>query len=36
MFPKDMYIGTLDRDIFKNKCNAKKNKKTYNLYLASI
>ncbi len=31
-----MYIKTLDRDIFKNKCNIKKNKEPYNFYLASI
>jgi hypothetical protein len=31
-----MYIGTLGRDILKNKCNVEKNKETYNLYLASI
>jgi hypothetical protein len=34
MFPKTMYIGILDRDILKHKCNTEK--KTYNLYLASI
>jgi hypothetical protein len=34
MFPKNMYIGTLDKDILKNKCNVEE--KTYNLYLASI
>jgi hypothetical protein len=36
MFPKNMYIGTLDRDILKHKCNIEKRKKTYNLYLTSI
>jgi hypothetical protein len=30
------YKETLDRDIFKNKCNDEKTKKTYDLYLASI
>jgi hypothetical protein len=32
MFPKNMYIGILDRDIFKHKCNIEKRKKTYNIY----
>jgi hypothetical protein len=27
MFPKNMYIGTLDRDILKDKCNIEKGKK---------
>ncbi len=31
MFIKNMYIGTLDKNIFKNKCNIKKRKKTYNI-----
>ncbi len=31
-----MYIGTLDKDILKNKCNIEKNKEPSNLYLASI
>ncbi len=35
MFLKNMYIGTLDKSIFKNKCNVKKRKKTYNIYSAS-
>jgi hypothetical protein len=36
MFPKNMYIGTLDRNILKQKCNIEKRKKIYGLYLASI
>ncbi len=36
MVLKNMYIGTLDKDILKNKCNVDQKKKTYNLYLASI
>jgi hypothetical protein len=39
MFPKSMYIGTLDRDILKNKCNVEKTRKhiisiwhPYNVY----
>jgi hypothetical protein len=36
MFPKTMYIQTLDKDILKHKFSTKKRKKTYNLYLASI
>jgi hypothetical protein len=35
MFPKNMYIGTLDRHILEHKCNNEKIKKIYNLYLAS-
>jgi hypothetical protein len=33
MYPKNMCIGTLDRDILKNKCNVEK-KGTYNVYKA--
>ncbi len=36
MFPKNMYIGTMDRYIFKHKCSIEKMNKTYKLYLASI
>ncbi len=39
MFPNNMYIGTLDRDILKHKCNIEKKKKhiisiwhPYNVY----
>jgi hypothetical protein len=32
MFPKNMYIGTLVRDVLKHKCNLEKSKKTCILF----
>jgi hypothetical protein len=36
MFPKNLYIRTLERDIHKNKCDIEKKEEKYNIYLASI